>query len=147
MSHPSVYDDVKHLMIPLREIAPEQQAWIAHVTKLVSDFTHEVDDDDDDSHTANSFAIHTAAELLWTGDGGRPDWGRLDVDEYMARHAAAPTWCEEWQTCLVATLMAFYTYLAKHGHARRAHAARVLRRLERYATPALRDARRRAGAN
>jgi hypothetical protein len=140
MSQPSVYDDVKHIMIPLREISPEQQAWIAHVTELVAAFTEEVDFEDEDSHAINSFVIHTAAELLWQEQGGpRPEWGRLRVSQYLAHHGVPSSGDDDMQACLIGTLMAFYTFLTKHGHVSRGKAAKVMRKLSRYINHRLRQ--------
>src|SRR5688500_10846081 len=68
-----------------------------------------------ESQEIDIFFLTTAADHIWTSTRGHPSWTKLDVDAYFERHAKSPSFTDGHKDSGVGTLLAFFTYLTRHG--------------------------------
>jgi hypothetical protein len=127
-----VYQNVKHLMIPLQPIDPAQRAWIEAVGKLAVAYSTELHGDCEHSRQLDSFFLQTAAELVWNDTEGKPCWSRLDVDRFVNLHGDSAGWEGDWHAHAAVTMLAFYHWLVNNSHLDLTLAAPVLDKLDVY---------------
>jgi hypothetical protein len=131
----SVYDRVQHIMIPTRDLAPDQELWISEVADTCSAFCKSIDPDETLPQGPVSFVLQTAADMVWVQTQGKPSWGKLDVDAYLQSLAVSPFPNPSVHETAVHVLAVFYCWLAETKRLRRRNAVRMVKDLLRRCRP------------
>ena len=120
-----MYQNVKHVMIPLAAIDEAQVAWIERTAQFVVAYSTELHGECPSSQELDSYFIQTGAEIVWHQSGGKPCWSALDVDEYLALHDS-----EGCGDQAAITMLAFLRWMVECRHLDPKPLAPVLDRLE-----------------